>query len=178
MYQRPAYSPNEAVNAQDERRSRIDQIRENSARTALVDARFSTLGSGSFKQDEPIEFGLSFMAGEWADPDNPDIVKPLVPAISYGFSIPPARTLTWATQEIALTDTNELVDEVPYCSGGVWAWERNDYGLYIGAYVFCSVRYDSNYLPTGTGDYEIEHYFTFYGTALKGLPAGVVGSVS
>lgn len=172
MYQPLIYSATEAVDAQDERRSRIDQIRENSARSALVDCRFSTVGQGSFLMEDVIPFGLSFVNGKREGVDG--IVRPLVPSVQYGFSLPVERSLEWHDQDhdISLSDPNEIVDEViPRATGGVWRWQTDRNGLYIGAFLFCTVSYDEDV------DYEIEHYYTFYGTALKGLPGSVAEEV-
>jgi hypothetical protein len=69
------------------------------------------------------------------------------PSVAYCFSL----------------DGDTLIDGYfPTSSGAVWKWQIDSRGFYVGAYVF--------FVITGDPSYDLEHYFTFAGIAIKDLP--------
>jgi hypothetical protein len=73
------------------------------------------------------------------------------------FIAPPAI----ATGVAILKDYDPTSGWMPRVSTGVWQWHRNVKGHYTGAYVY--IRVD------GVLNSELQHHFTFSGTAYKDL---------
>lgn len=129
----PLFGPNPLVTAQDAARGRQEQTRENSARHAWSYAELSTHGVGEVQHATVVPFDCTFIQR---------------PRVNYGWSI----------------DGDTLVDGLfPTSSGGVWKWQTDSRGFYLGAYV-C-------FVITGDPGYDLFHDFTFSGIAIKDLPA-------
>lgn len=131
---------NPVIDGLELRRSRLDQTRENSTRLAQAYATFDTSGIGEFQAPDMVEFGCFF------------VERPLV---AYGMS----------------TDGDRLVKErFPLSQGGVYGWQQDSRGLYVGAYVMVVVQ--AGVFPTSIPmpDIDLTHDFTFTGIAMKALP--------
>lgn len=106
----PFLSTNPLVGALEQQRSRVDQVRENSARYAQSFGTFTTTGIGEFEIEDPHLFGCTF-----ADQ----------PIVAFGFS---------------LNGDQLVPTQFPRCTGGVRSWVQDARGFYIGAYVICLVE--------------------------------------
>jgi hypothetical protein len=125
----------------DRNRSRRDATNENAGRMAWAYGEGHSTGWGEKEIPEIIDFELKFIE---------------IPFVSYSFAL----------------DGDTLVDtRFPRCSGGVSRWVQDPNGYYIGAYVFITVDTQSPYIPTTVVDpgYEIDHFWTFAGIALKNV---------
>lgn len=132
MAQDPFLSINPVVSSLEAHRGRIAQTAENSARQAFCYAEIATHGVGQVQHLEVVPFDCTFIEE---------------PNVAYGFKI----------------DGDTLVDNYfPNCSGGVWKWQQDRRGYYLGAYVF--------FVISGDPGYDLEHNFTFSGIAIKDLP--------
>lgn len=110
---------------------RISQ-EENSARLAWSNHIVETRGAASRRLPEPILFEV-------------------------GFTEPPHL----ATGVAIVDDPDPELGWVPEASSGVWLWERNVKGQYIGAYIYVLVRSATPAL--------IQHHLSFSGVAYKDL---------
>ena len=134
----PFISINPVVSALDARRGRIEQTAQNSARHAFAYAEVATHGIGQVQHEQVIPLDCTFIEE---------------PNVAYGFKI----------------DGDTLIENYfPTCSGGVWKWQQDYRGYYIGAYVF--------FVITGDPGYDIKHDFTFSGIAIKDLPEYLLDS--
>lgn len=123
-------------------RSRLRQHQENTARLAQSFAEYSTSGWGETRIQTITEFNCTFIER---------------PHVSYGYSV----------------DGDTLVDtRFPRCWGGVYRWKTNPRGHYTGAWVFIVAETMSYQLNTDKEEpgYDLSHYFTFTGVAMKDLP--------
>lgn len=123
----------------ERRRSKVVQQAENSGRHAVVMGTFNTTGWGEVAFEDRVNFGLRFIE---------------VPTITYSMYI----------------DGDTLVDtRFPRCQGGVYKWQKDKRGLYIGAFCFVTVETKSPFVTTTEPEpgYSIVHHFTFQGQAIK-----------
>lgn len=126
------FSVNPLVEALEAHRGRLEQVRENSARQAQSFATLTTHGSGETQHATVVPFDCTFIEE---------------PFVAYGFSL----------------DGDTLVDGFfPTSSGGVWKWQQDRRGFYLGAWVF--------FVVNGSSTYDLQHSFTFSGIAIKDLP--------
>ena len=119
------------------------QNAENAARLAIVRVMFDSAGWGEFQAPEIFDFGIRFLEE---------------PCVAYGCAI----------------DGDALVPlRYPRCTGGVYRWATDIKGYYTGAWCFFVVDTLSPAnianVPTEDPNYDINHYFTFSGVALKQL---------
>lgn len=128
----------DAIAAMASRRALLTQTAENSARTATVQATIDTTGVGDFVDENVVTFGLTFFE------------KPI---ISYGMCV----------------DGDGIEDSGlwPISCGGVYRWQLDKCGHWIGAWCWVSVSRAEADLP-------LEHHFTFTGTARKDVPAALM----
>lgn len=128
----PFIGNNPVVNAMEQRRGYIEQLRQNTSRLAQSYNTVATNGNGMLRLATVVAFNCTF------------VEKPMV---SYGFVL----------------DTDLTEDDYPASSGGVFKWQLDRRGFYLGAYVYVVV--------TCLADYPgITHNFTFTGIAMKDLP--------
>lgn len=129
--------------ALENRRQRIQQVAENSARLASSYATFTSTGWGEFRQTTVTRFNLTF------------ITKPI---IAYSYEI----------DGDALVDTR-----FPRSHGFVYKWQQDSRDYYTGCWVAFVVDTRNPYITTAELDpnYDLVHHFTFTGIALKDLPA-------
>ena len=131
----------EILLAQDTQDSRLDAQRQNSARLALYRHTHASSGVGPVLLADPIIFDATFL-------ERPHFTQ------GSAVKVPPDLTV-W---------------NMPMGAAGVWQWERNLKGHYIGAYIHLEVR-----METRTGevlDYphvEVLHDLLFSGVAYKDL---------
>lgn len=130
----PFLSVNPIANGLEHRRAKIEQARENTTRLASCYSRWQTVGPGNNVVADVFSFTCTFIAE---------------PAFQSGFGFSEDGL------EIDLTD-------VPRVSSGVYRWDYNARGHYVGAYVFFAI--DS------MNDYTLNHYLTFEGIAIKDVP--------
>lgn len=129
----PLASINPIVTAMEHARGRQEQTRENSARQAWSYAELTTHGVGEVQHATVVPFDCTFIQR---------------PRVTSGWSI----------------DGDTLVDGFfPTVSAGVWKWQTDSRGFYLGAYV-C-------FVIGGDPGYDLLHDFTFSGIALKDLPS-------
>lgn len=115
-----------------------DQHRENSSRLAISNGFITATGSGEHQESAVIRFGCVFVER---------------PAVAYGWSI-----------DGDLLEENQF----PRVSAGVYGWDRDQKGRYLGAFVMVTVD-----IPTGLVEdlsYDIDIDFTFSGIAIKDIP--------
>jgi hypothetical protein len=85
--------------AAEQRRSWVEQVRENSARLARVGMYVESTGAGEVKMTEPLVFGISFTdvphftSGYEVKTDTPSGHFPLATAFVYGWVFNAAHTL-------------------------------------------------------------------------------------
>ena len=118
-----------------------EQVRENTARLSNTHGFYSSHGWGEFRILDPTMFDVTFVEE---------------PVVAYGFAI----------------DGDALVPKrFPRAFGGVSSWLYDEKGFYIGANVFLIVDTLSPVelidVPTEDPNYDINHYFTFSGIAIK-----------
>lgn len=139
---------------QERHRGWLNQHAENSSRLAQSYAVFDTTGWGEVAFDQCFLFDLTF-------------IEP--PVIAYGFGV--------GLVGGAEMNNDQLVDtRFPRCSGGVYRYKTDKRGFYLGAYCFVTVDTKSPFIPTAMPEpnYQISHWFTFTGIALKDLPADLL----
>lgn len=137
----PFFGTNPVIDGLEQRRHRVEQTRENSTRLAQAYASFDTQGVGEFKHPTVVTFGCYFVRR---------------PVVSYGMS----------------TDGDALIAErYPMAQGGVYGWQRNADGMYVGAWIMVVVQ--AGLWPTAVPlpPIDLTHDFTFTGVAMKALPA-------
>lgn len=133
-------------------RAERDRHKENSARTAFAWGFGVTRGVGETRFTKRISFNLAFIQE---------------PAISYGYAVE------------AVANNSDygdvLVDNrFPRCVGGVYDWQLDSRGFYLGAWAFAVVQtldtanFKGAVLPEP--GYTIRHSFGFTGLAFKALP--------
>lgn len=118
------------------------QVEDNSGKFAQAYGFFTSTGAGQVVMEDVIDFGAIF-------------IEP--PTVAHGY---------------ALTDVSvQLVDgSFPKAWGGIHEWVRDKDDFYIGAYAFLVVETISPYSYATDPGYELDHFFTFSGIALKKLP--------
>lgn len=140
------------------------QVSENSARLAMVWGSSTTTGSGSILFEDAIEFGITFIEQ---------------PMVSYG---------TVLLNPDAVMDLANAV--LPLATGMVVEWVRDANDFWVGAHVALSVQLPMPETPpddtemtfeayadgisaaalsyaTTANAIQMEHHFTFAGTAMK-----------
>jgi hypothetical protein len=141
----------------DATRSRRDATQENGARTATCVISITTTGNGHMVLPAPMPFDCSFLA---------------LPVVGTGqtWEIPPpskggtAPIIMAATGDDSDTTPGTAVAGytiVPTAHAGVYGYQRDGKGLYVGAYFYFTVAGDDNTV--------IHHDITFTGPALKKL---------
>lgn len=139
---------------QQRQREWVNQHAENSGRLAQAWGVFDSKGWGEKAFKRCFNFDLSF-------------IEP--PVVAYGFEL----------------DGDTLIDtRFPRCSGGVYRYKTNSRGFYTGAWCFVTVSTQDYYVPlSGEPEaakdpkYDISHWFTFTGIALKDLGSDVTAAV-
>lgn len=131
-----AYDPflgtNPVVDAMEQRRGYIEQLRQNTSRLAQSYNFVETVGVGQIRLPTVVNFHCTF------------VQKPVV---GYGYTV----------------ESDLIEGDFPASVGGVYAWQQDARGFYLGCYVFAVV--------TATSDTTtIQHDFTFTGIAMKDLP--------
>lgn len=129
--------------------ARVEQMRTNAARHATSYTAVDSRGSGELLHDECIEFNTTFIHE---------------PMVAHG----------WALDGDALIEGS-----YPRVSAGVYRWRRNRRGYYTGCWLFFTVDVPGDLVDPDTGNalgYNINHYFTFAGTAIKDLPDHLLDS--
>ena len=130
--------------ASEERVSRRETQRQNSARLAFSTHTIDSTGSGHTRYPEAIPFDVTFLT------------PPMV--FTGGALITPTPT-GWHDAEL---------------SSGVWQWERNTKGHYTGAYIYMNVRMaaidDEGFDPPKV---TTQHHLMFMGVAYKDLGSEV-----
>lgn len=128
--------------ALEQRRSRVAQDQENSARLAQTYATYTTTGWGEFKDPNVIDFNCTFL---------------VEPCVSHGYS----------TNGDLLVSTR-----FPRAWGFVHQWKQDHRGYYTGCWVATIVETQSFLIATAAAEpgYSIDHTFVFTGLALKDLP--------
>ena len=131
----------EAFNAMEDRAARRTAQAENSTRYAWVQATVHTKGWGEMRYSDRISFGITYLTQ---------------PMVTYGFAI----------------DDDDLLDtRFPRSCGFVSRWDQDKNNYYVGCYVAFIIETTSPNIPTVELDpnYDIDHFFTFSGTAMKTL---------
>jgi len=128
--------------AMEQVRSQRDRNYENRARYAEAMGFELTTGYGETKFPDVIPFKLAFVTE---------------PAVAYG---------------CALDDDTLVSGRFPRCHGGVYTWQLDAKGFYIGAWVFVAIDTISPQLVPKESEpnYKIRHSFRFFGPAYKSLP--------
>lgn len=138
----------------ERRRAETARHRENRGRLATVSVKYRTTGQGTVQFNKRVNFGLTYIEQ---------------PFLSYGSGI----------DADALADLLDIEprDPVafPQVTGYVCEWDVTEQGYYDGAWVGVVVTFPAT-VPVDA-EIEIEHFFTFLGTALKsfGIPNDEVG---
>lgn len=130
--------------ALEERRGRLDQIRENTSRLAVAQVSFHTHGWGEFKIPEVAYFSSTFTHR---------------PSLACGSSIDGDLLIP---------------TRFPRVTCGVYRWLRDVQGFYTGCWVFFVVDTQSAFIATTvTADpgYDLVHDLQFTGIAIKALPS-------
>lgn len=128
----------------EQRRGKLDAIRENTSRLANAHLTFTTHGWGEFKLPNVAYFKATFIEQ---------------PAVACG---------------VALDGDKLISTRFPRVTAGVYRWLQDAKGNYIGAWVFFVVDTQNTYISTTvTTDpgYDLIHYLSFTGIAGKVLPA-------
>jgi hypothetical protein len=125
-------------------RARLDADRENAARPATVQVRYTTTGVGRLVTTQPFRFDVPF------------IEPPFVATSFVLASHAPPELMT-----------------LPMVSAGVYRWQRSN-GWYRGATLLLSILSEpqpgvdpAEILPDHYEAVRIQHHFTFTGTCLK-----------
>lgn len=137
----------------DRVRQQRGQVAENSTRVASAYITHTTHGSGEIAVARVRPFGCTFIQE---------------PRVYYGWVLIGAATLP-ADQD----DEDYLVDtRFPRVSGGVYRWQIDARGYYIGAWLCFAVDTTAPIGLSAAADpgYELRHHFKFEGLAVKDLP--------
>lgn len=132
---------NDPFSAQLRRDAQRAEQRENSARLATSSTIVTSTGAGEYRVPDRLTFGCVFTNE---------------PSVSHGFAI---------NQDAG----DDLLDgQFPRVSAGVYKWDIDQRGLYLGCWVFVAVD-----IPSGatTPIYVLDHTFLFAAVAIKDLPA-------
>lgn len=131
-----AYDPfigiNPVVSAMEQRRGYVEQLRQNTSRLAQSYNFVETVGVGSLVLPEMVTFNCTFVEQ---------------PVVGYG---------------CVLESKFVAGDTLPGSTGGVFQWQTDVRGFYVGCYVYVVI--------TGAGEPQLQHDFTFTGIAMKDLP--------
>lgn len=143
----PFQHTNPLVDELVRRESRLSQHRENASRQAQSFATLNTNGKGDIQLATVVPFDCTFIE---------------TPTVAHGFRID--------------GDTFYDGQALPRVTGGVWKWQRDRRGFYVGAYVFFTVDLppQSPVVPPKTYP-AVTHNFTFAGIAMKDLPDYLIG---
>lgn len=132
MARDPFFGPNPVVQAMEQRRGYIEQLRQNTSRLAQSYNSVTTQGGGGLRLPEVIVFNCTFVEQ---------------PVVAHGFVV----------------ETPLAEDDFPAVSAGVYDFQTDSRGYFIGAWVYVKVVVQDDY-P------RIHHDFTFTGIAMKDLP--------
>ena len=136
----PVFRNNPIVAAMQQQRMREQQVRENSSRLASAFTTATSTGQGGFRFTEMFRFGCTFAER---------------PYVTVGHVI---------------NSPEPVANQYPVASGGVWKWQQNERGFYIGAWLYLSV-----YAFGASPNYSMAHDFVFTGIAVKDLPDHLLG---
>jgi hypothetical protein len=114
----------------ESRRAYVNSLAENTTRTARLALSYDSSGSGELIGKHPVSFQLTFTEQ---------------PTISTG---------------VALRSGKIVPGKAPNVCAGVWHWQRDPKGMYIGAWLFFVV-------DSGGQGYALRHSVTFEGVAIK-----------
>lgn len=128
----PFFGTNPVVDALEQRRGYVEQLRQNTSRLAQSYNSVTTQGNGMLRLPTIMRFHCTFIEQ---------------PVVSYGFVL----------------KSPLLEKDYPTSSGGVYTFQVDKRGFYLGAYCYVVVNSVDDY-P------EIHHDFTFTGIAMKDLP--------
>lgn len=161
----PFLSTNPIVTALTQHRGRIEQVRENTARTAESYATFVTQGLGQFVLADAAIFGCTFIDR---------------PAVAYGCSL---------SEDADGSDVLTPIEgNVPRGSGLVVKWIKDANNYYTGAYVVLVIDAPDAPVqeagstttpviePISAPSYVLEHDFTFTGIAIKDVPESLLAA--
>jgi len=118
------------VRSLEARSGYLESVSENSARVARVSLVYQSTGHGEVKVEKAVKFPIHFIQE---------------PSLTAGR---------------VLAGGDLVPGKFPNADAGVWRWERDDRGFYVGAYLYFVV--DSN----GQA-YRMNHHVTFEGDSLK-----------
>lgn len=139
----------------ERRRGDVNRHGENSPRLAQAWADYTTTGWGEVAFPDCFDFNLTFAER---------------PFVSYSYKV--------IRHQLSPDTYPELVDDVlvdtrfPRCHGGVYDWQMNSRGFYIGAWMFVTIQTQDPWITTTYPDpnYVIQHHFTFAAMGIKDLP--------
>lgn len=100
----------DSFRALEDRRSRVDQVRENSTRPGRAFAHYRTTGVGGFYERDVFDFGLAFIE---------------LPNFSFGASY---------------DEDIETPEQPPTYAATVYKWRKTAVGFYTGAWVAFDVE--------------------------------------
>lgn len=124
------------------RRAAQETLRENAARRARCSTTWTTKGIGEIRVSSIFRFGLRF------------IEEPCF------------------TSGMALDPDNDLVDgHFPRTAAGVYDWQLDPQGFYIGCWLFfCVDTVGPGLTPGVEPSYVIHHHLAWEGVAIKDVP--------
>lgn len=129
----PFINVNPVATNLERHRGMLEQQRENRTRPASCFMKYSTAGQGELLTPRVCRFDVTFVEE---------------PRVFSGWEM----------------DGDTLVKGYyPMVSAGVWKWQRDARGYYLGAWLVFNI--------TGHDTYTIDHHFHFTGIAIKDLPA-------
>lgn len=145
----------------------VERHKENSARLAMANTKYSTTGQGSIQFRKRFDFGLTFIEEPW---------------MNYGAYIDVDELADRLNIDSGINDPCPL----PLSTGFVTEWDRDERDFYIGAWMGVRVWFPESVSPAaeiqitvaGAMDIAIpigiqadmHHYFTFSGIAIKDVP--------
>lgn len=117
--------------------------KENASRPAAVEIQQQSKGIGQHRITTPIVFPVIFRTE---------------PHFTYGSAV--------------ISGPKATLFHDPRGSSGVWKWQRNGNGEYIGAYCWLRVDIDqiTHTTPVDLSKVLVQHYMTFSAIAVKSLP--------
>lgn len=127
----------------EDHRRHLLQTQENSTRLAQAFAHFTTTGWGEWTMQNVARFDCTFIEK---------------PTVAHG---------------IAIEGQDLVATRFPRAWGGVYKWQINNKGFYVGAWCFFVVETQSLLIDTFElePNYTLTHFFHFTGLATKDVPA-------
>lgn len=143
------------IEALENQRAEVERHRENSARLAQAFAKFESSGQGFIEFEERVDFGLTFIEE---------------PYVTYG-----AQMDLDAFEELLDREADADTDlpPVPMMSGIVTAWDQDNRGFYVGAWVGARVYCPPEDAVPVLLEPVVSHHYTFTAVAIKDVPVDV-----